>query len=814
MLESLRQDLRYSLRLLRQSRGVSAVAVLTLALGIGANTAIFSILDPLLLRKVPVDHPDELALLDSAGTMGKNGIWPVLALDQFREVRAFTGALAFAPIEFEREARDGSVQNVRAEMVSGDYFSLLGVKPYAGRLIEADDDRGAFGSQVAVLSYEYWRREFKGEVSVVGKMVPIHHMTYTVVGVAPPEFSGLVVGEKPEFYLPLKAGRPMTSSDPYSSAEWVTIVARLRPGVSAAQAAAATEPLLRQIADDSGVPEVERKQAMARMVVTSAARGISSLRERFSLPARILMAVVALVLLIACANVASLLLAQGEARRQEIAVKLALGAGRLRLARQFLTQALLLAAMGAAGGLVLAQWSSGVLANCVAPAQSGPALGSGLDGRVLLFTLAATALTVLLCGLAPALSATRPATATSANQQRRHVPRRLNNAMVLGQVAVSVTLLVTAGLLLRSLVKLETFDAGFNRDRVLVAEMNDASDGWSPERVHRFYDRLLAHAKRLPGVQSASLASFSPMSGRVLGINLQVEGYNAQAGEELHAFFNQVRPRYFATLGTTLIEGRDFSPQDTVNSPLVAIINRTMARHYFGTESALGRTFKTVEGNRGPYTIIGVAADSRYNDLREVTPDLFYLSSLQAAPRAVVKATLIVRAAGASAAMLAVPVRETIRSLDRTVSINARTLREQVDDSLRQERLIAALCAAFSLLALLLTCVGLYGLLSLSVARRTSEIGIRMALGAGKSSILGMVIGGGMRLATVGLLLGALGAFAASTWVRSMLFGVGRADLVTLAVICLVLSLAALVACYLPARRATRVDPMAALRSE
>jgi predicted permease len=407
--------------------------------------------------------------------------------------------------------------------------------------------------------------------------------------------------------------------------------------------------------------------------------------------------------------------------------------------------------------------------------------------------------------------------ATPANPQRRHVPRRLNQALVLGQVAVSVTLLVTAGLLLRSLVKLETFDAGFNRDRVLVAEMNDASDGWSPERVHRFYDRLLAHAKRLPGVQSASLASFSPMSGRVLGINLQVEGYNAQSGEEMHAFFNQVRPRYFATLGATLIEGRDFSPQDTSSSPLVAIINRTMARHYFGSggQSSLGKTFKTVEGNRGPFTIIGVVADSRYNDLREATPDFFYLSSLQAPSRAVVKATLIVRAAGASAAMLAAPVRETIRSLDRTVSIGSvRTLREQVDDSLRQERLIAALCAAFSLLALTLTCVGLYGLLSLSVARRTSEIGIRMALGAGKSSIFGMVIGDGLRLVIFGLLLGTAGALAASALVRNMLFGVGRADPVTLAAICLVLPLAALVACYLPARRATRVDPIAALRSE
>jgi putative ABC transport system permease protein len=525
--------------------------------------------------------------------------------------------------------------------------------------------------------------------------------------------------------------------------------------------------------------------------------------------------VVALVLLIACANVAGLLLAQAEARKQEVAVRIALGAERLHVVRQFLIHALLLAAMGAAVALVLAHWSSRMLANAVAPAGSSPTLGSGIDGRVFLFALVLTVVTALLCGLAPALAAARPPVAAGLNQQRRAMRLRLGNALVLGQVALSVTLLMTAGLLLRSLVKLETFDPGFDRDRVLVAEMYDASDGWSKESVHRFYDRLLARAKRLPGVRSASLARISPVSGMEFGINVQVEGYDAQRGEEMHAFFNQVRPQYFRTLGTTLIEGRDFSPQDTADSPLVAIINRTMARHYFGGQSPLGKTFKTVEGNRGPFTIIGVAADSRYNDLREVTPDFFYLSSLQSEPRPVVKATLIVRAADASAAMLAVPVRETIRSLDRTVAIvNLRTLRDQLDDSLRQERVIAALCAIFSLVALALTCVGLYGLLSLNVARRSGEIGIRMAMGAGRASVFAMVVADGLRLATLGMLLGAAGAFVASSLVRSMLFGVGRADPATLAAICAALATAALAACYLPARRAMQVDPIAARRSE
>lgn len=588
MLEALAQDVRYSLRLLRNNPGFTAIAVLTLALGIGANTAIFSILDPLLLRKLPVSHPDELVLLDAAGTTGKAGTWPMLALDRFRsKSQAISGALAFAPVHFLRESADGRRSGVRAQLVSGDYFSLLGVRPYAGRLLEPDDDRGAFGNQVAVLSHDYWRREFRSDPAIVGKMVPLHNMTYTVVGIAPPEFLGMVVGEPPDFYLPLKAGRPIESSDPYSPGEWVTIVGRLRPDVSAQKAQAGLQPLLPQIAEDSGIPEVERKQDMARLVLSSAARGISSLRERYSLPARILMVVVGLVLLIACSNVANLLLAQGEARRPEINIRLALGAGRSQLLRHLATQALLLAAIGAAAGLALAQWTSRLLANAISPPASDVRMEYGLDGRVLLFTLAATAATVLLCGLVPAFSATRLETRSvhGARSGRRYLPPRLGNALVLGQVALSVALLLTSGLLLR-------------------------------------------------------------------------------------------------------------------------------------------------------------------------------------------------------------------------------------DKSLHQDQLIAALCGVFSLLALALTFVGLYGLLSFKVASRTGEIGIRMALGAGKFSIFRMVIGDGMRLVLFGLMLGIAGALFAGRLVRSLLYGVRRADPATLIAICVLLALAALLACYAPARRATAVDPLAALRNE
>ncbi|MBZ5533261.1 MAG: ABC transporter permease [Acidobacteriia bacterium] len=860
MLESLFQDVRYGARLLAKKPGFTAVAVLTLALGIGANTAIFSILDPLLLRKLPVRAPDELVVLDAVGAIHKRDAWPILALDRFRDLRAFAGALAFVPIDFDRQSGDGRTSTVRAELVSGDYFSLLGVHPYAGRLLEPDDDRGAFGSQVAVLSFNYWQREYHGDRAIIGKMVPVHNMTYVVAGVAPPEFSGMVVGEAPDFYLPLKAGRPLQSSTPYDPGEWVTIVARLRPGVSPQQAQVAMEPLLPRIAEDAGVPEVERKQAMAHAVITPAARGLSHLRERFSLPARILMGVVGLVLLIACCNVANLLLAQGTERRREIMVRTALGAARWRTVRQLVTESMLLAAAGALAGLVVGRVASGMLVASLATERSHATLAAGLSGRVFLFALTITVFTVLICGLVPALSASRLNLGhdlkASGAGGRRFAHTRLASALVLGQVALSVTLLGAAGLLLHSLVNLETFDAGFNRDRVVVLEMNGNAPGETAEQVKAFYDRLVRRAQELPGVQSASLSTFTPISGHVLGINLNVDGYVPQPGEQTHAFFTAVRPKYFATLGIPLLRGRDFSVHDTPDSPPVAIINQTMARHFFGDptvpeNSPLGKRFKFVEGSRPPMEIVGVVGDSKYNDLREATPDFFYLASLQSQPRSTIRATLSVRAAGsaraaenssaagnagaarnvgtagssspygkardagATAEMLVRPLRDLVRQLDPTVNVaSVRTLRQQVDESLRQDRLIATLCGTFSLLALGLTCVGLFGLLSFSVARRTNEIGIRMALGARRLDIMRLVVGHGMRLVCVGLALGVFGALAATALIKNLLFGVGRADPATFLGICALLAIAALIACYVPARRATYVDPLVALRNE
>src|SRR6185437_15589762 len=594
-------------------------------------------------------------------------------------------------------------------------------------------------------------------------MVPVRDMTLIVAGVTPPEFFGAVVGDRPDFYVPLKLGRPLKGQGTEIPGEWVNIMGRLQPGISGDQAKIALEPLFQQLARDSGIPEVERRQIMANLLVLPAERGISDLREKLSLPARLLMAVAGLVLLIGCFNVANLLLARAAARRQELDIRLALGAGRWRILRQMLTESALLTLFATITALALAYYSSRLLVAAL-NAQAHAALTAGLNGRVLLFTLAAATLTVFLCGLAPALVATSRKR-NIRQSSRMSAPGRVRNVFVLGQVAISVAVLIAAGLLLHSLINLETSNLGFDRDRVLTVSLSGNIYGNTPQRVRNFYDDLLRKTRALPGVRSVSLSSFPPISGKMFGINLSVEGYDKQPGEELHAFFNSVTPGYFATMGIPLLQGRDFSNSlDVEGAPRVAVINRTMAGHFFRDVSPIGRHFQTIPGGSlGPIEIIGVVGDSRYNDLREQTPDFFYLCKSESAPGWSVNATLNIRSALDPQKTLATALRDIIASLDNEVSITSmKTLRERVDESLLQDRLIAALCGTFSLLALGLTCIGLYGVLALNVARRTGEIGVRMALGATPGSIFRWVLGEGLKLVLMGLTLGLAAGLASA----------------------------------------------------
>jgi predicted permease len=810
------QDVRYGLRMLRKSSGFTAVAVLTLALGIGANAAIFSILDPLLLRKLPVQNPDQLVLVHGAGSMESLDILESLAFVLFRDNNhVFSGVMADGGSPQVQTTANGQTSVAHGDLVSGNYFTVLGVRPFVGRLFVADDDRTAVGSPVVVLSFDYWKNAYNADVAAVGKIITIGNLPYTIVGVTPPEFFGMFVGKSPDFYLPV--GNPPK--------DWVAVFGRLKPGVTQPQAQADLDPIFRQAMKQSTLPEVEKPQDLARLVLTPAARGLSDLRTEFSLPARILMAVVALVLLIACANVANLLLARGASRRKEITVRLALGAGRLRLVRQLVTESALLALMGAAVGLLAASWAGNLLVASLSTSRVHVALTAGLSFRVLGFTGAILALTVFLCGLLPAMSATRGELAQDLKVQTSGNGRTASRSWVarlpmVTQVALSVTLLTGAGLLLHSLVNLETFDAGFNRDNVLTVSLNGSAAGRTSQQAQNFYDQLVARIRNLPGVKSAGLSAYSPATGVGVGVNVAVEGYTPHPGDDSHVFFTAITPGYFETLGIPLIAGRDFAPEDSPDAPSSAVINRTMARHYFGEDNPIGRQFSFVEGNWKPMEIIGVVADSKYVNLREHTPDYIYLNRVQFARRhpanvgVAIGGLLDVRVNG-NAKMLAGPIREIIRSLDSSVKItDIKTVREQVDETLHQDRLIATLCGIFSLLALTLTCVGLYGTLSFSVVRRTNEIGVRMALGARPGNIFGLVIGQGMRLVIVGLVIGAAGALASASLLAKLLFGVKGADPVTFIGVSVVLIVAAILACYLPARRAMRVDPMVALRDE
>jgi predicted permease len=813
MFQSLFCDLRYGSRMMRRNPGFTVVAVLTLALGIGMNTAIFSVLDPLLLRNLPVSHPGELVLVDAAGSMSNAGAWESYAFERIRDQStAFSGVMAFVPVSLDQVVRNGRSGSASGEVVSANYFSLLGLRPYAGRLVVTDEDCG----NVAILGFDYWLREFNADPKALGKTVVVQGSPRTIIGITPPEFFGMRVGEAADLYLPSSPGKAMNNSNA-PALDWVTVIGRVKPGMSSAQALSALQPLFQQIQQESQIPAASRRQVMDHLVLTPASRGLSALRTRFSLPGRILMCVVGLVLLIACSNVGNLLLAQGAARRREITVRLALGAQRLRLVRQLLTESAVLAIVGALAGVLVSQWASRLLVAALSDARTHVTLSTTLSSRVLLFSLAITVVAGLFCGLVPAFSATGVDISQNikayAADPRRGVQGRIGSIVVVAQVAMSVTVLVAGGLLLRSLLNLETMDVGFDRDHVLSLDMNGNTASHTPEQVKSFYDQLLGKVRGLPGVLSATLSTFAPMSGRMIGVNVRVEGYTAGGGEEMHVFLTAVRPGYFNTLGIELLRGRDFSPQDSPSSPRVAIINRSLARHYFGNLDPVGKRLEFVEGNR-TLQIVGVAANSKYLSLREDATDFVYLDSLQNPSPAVVRGTLSVRVAG-STGSLRKTLPELIHSLDGSVhATRVATLRELTDDSLHIDRLIAALCGTFSLLALTLTCVGLYGVLSFSVARKSSEIGIRMALGAEPGDIFRLFIARGMRLLIAGLLIGLVAALASTSLLKALLFGVGRGDPITFLAICLLLAMTGFAACLVPAWRATRVDPLVALRNE
>jgi predicted permease len=834
-------DLRYSFRVLIKNPGFTAMAVLSLALGIGANAAIFSLLDAVLLKTLPVRNAEQLVFLETGEPSLKRST--NISYRAYERLRAQNHLLAdacyFGFATRINASFNGSPEVIEGQLVSGSFFSTLGVDAALGRTFtDAEDAEGAV-QQVAVISDRYWRRRFDASPLIVGQNLIVNNKPFTVVGVTPPEFFGAIVGSAPDVFLPSRSGElilPRRTRLAESTLPF--ILARVLPGAGETQTRAALSLVLQQAALEQAGSELtpEKQQAIQAqsLRLLPAAQGFNALRREFSTPLRLLMAVVGLVLLIACANVANLLLARAAAREKEIALRLALGASRRRIIKQLLSESLLLAFLGGALGLLLASWSSSLLISVLSSGQNSFSAGAALsisaplDLRIVAFTAAVSLLAAIVFGLAPAWRATRLDLTPSLKEGQLGGSggRRFGwgRTLVVTQVAMSLTLLVGAGLFIRSLGKLRAVDLGFQREHVLVFSVDPQLINYRREQIGGLYKQMLERIGAVPGVTSASLARQGLLSGSGTQGSITVPGFTpppqenqlSRSGDRVELdvpYLSQVGPNFFRTLGMTIVRGRDIGPHDNETSPKVAVVNEAFARYYFGSEDPIGRRFDRGAEDGGEVEIVGVVKDAKAESVKEQTPRTFYVPFLQD-PSSWRETTFQVRTAGDPLAVVAA-IRREVQSVEPNLPVfRIKTLEQQVDETLGQERLVATLASLFGVLALLLAGAGLYGVLSYSVSRRTREIGIRIALGAKRGDVLRFFIGQGMVLVMFGLGLGLAAAFALTRLISSLLFGISNTDLVTFVVVALGMAIVGLCACYLPARRATKVDPLVALRSE
>jgi putative ABC transport system permease protein len=832
-LEDLYEDMRYGVRTLRRSPGFAAVAILTLALGIGANTAAFSLIDAVMLRMLPVGRPDELLQLKRQDPRYDGGASPSFSNPLWEEVRdqqnVFSGVFAWSNNRFDL-ARGGTVHPAEGSFVSGDFFTTLGLRPAAGRLITGSDDyRGC--PAVAVLSYGFWQGHYSGASSAVGGTLSLDDHPFEVIGVAPPGFNGMDVGRESQVFVPICTSAILSAESLEArSLWWLNVAGRIKPGISRAQLIAGLRVLSPRIFT-AALPQYwpadeQRNFVKEKLVVTSAATGTSALRQQFDQPLQVLMAIVGLVLLIACANVASLMLTRGVAHEKEIAVRRALGASRWRLIKQLLTECMLISLMGAIVGFLFARWGTVLLIrsisihNTYALGNMPVLLNLSLDGYVLGFTATVAILTAVLFGILPALRSTG-VSLTSAMKGIRTVeldrPARFRSRklIVASQVAFSLVLLVAAGLLLRSFAKLATLDPGFDRNNVLIVY----TDLWQAkiprDRRPTTLDQIQNRLRALPGVLSASRSSVTPAEVSYGAHNVYTEWSKGFTDAESLSMSVNVSPEYFGTLRMEFVAGRDFNGGDTATSPMVAIIDQTAARRFFPDLDPVGRTFwiDGIAGQPGPpIEVVGIVRDAKYQSLREqIHPTVFFPATQ--APDLLVADAFELRTAIRPIALIS-SVQAAVASVSPAITLEFHTLAQQVSDSMVQERLLAQLSGFFGSLALLLAVIGLYGTVSYIVAQRQREFGIRMALGAEPGSILRLIMRDVFSVVVVGLLAGIVMSLAATRLLQQLLFRVGPRDTVTLVVAVAALSIVALVAGYFPGRRATKVDPMVALRYE
>jgi predicted permease len=796
------QDLRYALRLLRKSKAFTITAILSLAVGIGMNTAMFTLLDAVLLEQLPVAAPDELLLTAEQAGARQVFSFSAPAFRGLSESTALTGLAAFRPWRF-RTATHGDTQLANGQLVSGNYFSVLGVKTFMGRTITPEDDGAA--RAVAVLSYDYWQRAFGGDAGAVGRTMELQGYPFTIVAVTAPGFHGLEPGKEVDITVPLSMqpvvmpGTPLMQS---RTARWLRLIGRRKAEVSMA----AARENLRALWEGMQAANPARRGATdSQLDVLPGGQGLYDLRREFSLPLRVLMGAVALVLLIACANLASLLLARATARRQEMGLRMSLGATRGRLLRQLLTESMLLAAMGGTLGVAMAYWGGPVLVELMSRGRTAITLDLGLHGRTLLFTLGVTCVTGLLFGTAPALRISGVGALHGARLVTGK-PGRWTGALIVAQVSLCLVVLGCAGLLLGSLQRLRNVDAGFRQDHVLLMSIRPATSGYNGARGGQLYGELYRRFSALPGVRSVTLSMDTPLGGVSYTTGASVVGQ----AEGMQVNVNSVGPRFFETMGIPLLMGRDVGARDDDRTPAVAVISESVARGLFGGRSAVG---ERIAIGSSSMEIVGVVKDTRYQSLREPAQAMVYRPYLQM--RDTWEELFFgVRTAGDPEKMVSLLRRELRDAAPNVPVFSLSTLEERVDASLVRERMASALSAWFGGFALLLAAVGLYGRLAYSVVERTREIGVRLALGATRGGVMGAILRQVLGLVLGGVAIGLPLAVVAARAMQGLLFGLAPFDAGTLGwVVAMVLIVAAL-AGLIPAWRAARVDPMVALRYE
>jgi len=863
----LTRDLRYAFRGLARSPLFTGVALVSIALGIGANTAIFTLVDEVLLRRLPVRNPEQLVLFNGARNhYGSNSGGNMLSYPMYEDFRdnfvdraaapalpraslavaagapatpVFSGMFARRTVAMNVGA-NGQTERVPGELVSGTYFQVLGVGAAMGRVITPDDDKARGGEPVAVLSYDYWRNRFGANPQIVGTTITVNNHTLTIIGVSQAGFDGVDIGYVPNIRVPLMMKAQMTPNwDDVENrrSRWVNVFGRLKPGVTLDRAKAALQPFFHGILEQEVLaPDFSNTTAYTRaeflkgqVDLLPAAQGRSPIRQQLSQPLWLLLGIVGGVLLIACANVASLLIARATARQKEIAVRLALGASRGRIVGQLLVESVMLAGIGGLLGLVIAAWTTRFLLGFLPTSDTPHVISGSIDNRILLFNFALSLATGLVFGLVPALRSTKPNLAPTLKDQVGAVVGgsggvRLRKGLVIAQVTVSVLLLISAGLFIRSLRALRVLDLGLKTDNLIAFNVSPTLSGYTPVRAKQFDKQLLERVSVLPGINGMAFAQMGLLEGNEWDSSMSVEGYEAKPGEDMNPYCNAVSPGYFKTMGIPLVSGRDFDDRDVrfeagdpdakLPSYKVAIVNESYAKHYFGERTPIGRHigFGINPGTKTPIEIIGIVKDAKYTGVRDDIPRQVFFAYMENDFAG--SAVMYVRTTNQPDAAFGA-IRQVARQLDANLPIyNLRTLDHQIDQSLLNDRLIATLSSAFGVLATLLAVIGLYGVMAYTVARRTREIGVRMALGAVQGDVVWLVMREVLALVGTGIVLGLVAAWGLGRLISSQLYGVTASDPLTIAGAAGLLLFVALLAGYLPARRATRVNPVLALRYE